>query len=385
MAVPASRSSHAVAADREKPIHSSNRPRCSGPLRRHAGRSCPADAGQGNQEGTLQRVPAGARGFPENCSRWKVLGRPIAYLQLTWSRDRVESSGADVGSPDSDQSKMHYALWARMRACLAKASASATCASATYATAVWVFIALFACASFGTALGIATVGKAADESEGIPIAKNLAAMLSAGLIVISNNQTLIDNPDIGDKGLDGKSVLEQVQKLFRETTGTDPSTIDPNRRHGRLLRVEMDAIVEVMNAHQRELNQRGIGFKGFVPSTFGRLVAETFNRGAQGDAELKMTAPMELVRNRKARPDQWESFVIREKFTSPTWPKGEPYAAVAESKGRPAFRVAVPEYYTASCLACHGGPEGQIDITGYPKEGRHEGDLGGIYSITLYR
>src|SRR5262249_22204868 len=126
-------------------------------------------------------------------------------------------------------------------------------------------------------------------------------------------------------------------------------------------------------------------FKGFVPSTFGRLVAETFNRGAQGDAELKMTAPMELVRNRKARPDQWESFVIREKFTSPTWPKGEPYAAVAESKGRPAFRVAVPEYYTASCLACHGGPEGQIDITGYPKEGRHEGDLGGIYSITLYR
>jgi Protein of unknown function (DUF3365) len=262
-----------------------------------------------------------------------------------------------------------------MPAYLAKAIASAS----------WAFIALFACASFGIALSIATVGKAADESEGIAIAKSLAAMLSAGLIVISNNQALIDNPDIGDKGLDGKSVLEQAQKIFRETTGTDPSTIDPSRRHGRLLRVEMDAIVEVMTAHQRELNQRGIGFKGFVPSTFGRLVVEAFNRGARGDAEMKMSAPLEIVRNRKARPDRWESYVIREKLTSATWPKGESYAAVAENKGRPAFRVAVPEYYSASCLACHGKPEGQIDITGYPKEGRNEGDLGGVYSVTLYR
>ena len=61
-------------------------------------------------------------------------------------------------------------------------------------------------------------------------------MLSAGLIVISNNQELIDNPEIGDKGLDGKSVLEQAQKIFRETTGTDPLKIDPGSRHGRLMR-----------------------------------------------------------------------------------------------------------------------------------------------------
>jgi len=270
---------------------------------------------------------------------------------------------------------MHDPLWARMPAYLAKSIASAT----------WAFIALFACASFGIALSIASLGKAADESEGVAIAKSVAAMMSAGLIVISNNQALIDNPDVGDKGLDGKSVLEQVLKLFREATGSDPSKIDPSSRHGRLLRVQMDGIVEVMNTHQRELNQRGVGFKGFVPSTFGRLVVEAFNRGAQGDAELKMTAPLDIVRNRKARPDSWESSVIREKFTSATWPKGQSYAAVADSKGRAAFRVAVPEYYSASCLACHGKPEGQIDITGYPKEGRNEGDLGGVYSLTLYR
>jgi hypothetical protein len=44
----------------------------------------------------------------------------------------------------------------------------------------------------------------------------------------------------------------------------------------------------------------------------------------------------------------------------------------------------VPEYYAASCLACHGSPKGEMDITGYPKEGRSVDDLGGIISITLY-
>ena len=268
---------------------------------------------------------------------------------------------------------MHNALRARNPAFLATAIASVTSA----------LIVLFACASFSIAQS--TVGKAVDESEGVAVAKTVAAMLSAGLIVISNNQDLINNPDIGDKGFDGKSVLDQVQKLLRDPAGSDPSKIDPKSRHGRLVRVQMDAIVEVMTAHQRELNQRGIGFKGFVPSTFGRLVVEAFNRGAQGDAELKMTAPSDIVRRRKARPDKWENFVIREKLTSKTWPKGQVYAEAAESKGRPAFRVAVPEYYSASCLACHGKPEGQIDITGYPKEGRDEGDLGGVYSLTLYR
>jgi Protein of unknown function (DUF3365) len=264
---------------------------------------------------------------------------------------------------------------ARMPAHLAKAITSIT----------WAVIALLACASFGTAVSVATVSKAADDSEDTVIANSLAAMLSAGLNVISRNQDLIDNPDIEDKGFDGKSVLAQAQQLFQETTGSNPLNTDPSHRHGRLLRVEMDAIVEVMNAHQRELNQRGIGFKGFIPATFGRLITESFARGAEGDAELKITAPLQFIRNRKARPDNWEAYVIREKLMSASWPKGEFYAAVAENKGRPAFRVAVPEYYEASCLSCHGGPKGQIDITGYPKEGRNEGDLGGVISITLYR
>lgn len=53
--------------------------------------------------------------------------------------------------------------------------------------------------------------------------------------------------------------------------------------------------------------------------------------------------------------------------------------------GKSAYRVLVPEYYSAGCLACHGEPAGEIDITGYPKEGGREGDLGGVISISIFR
>jgi hypothetical protein len=253
---------------------------------------------------------------------------------------------------------------------------------------VFASITILVWAIFAIAVSLSVTGTAADEDEDAKdteIAKSLAAMLSAGLTVISRNQDLIDSPDLEDKGLDGQTVLAQTREVYQETTGSDPSKIDPSSRPAHLLGVEMNTIVEVMNAHQRELNQRGVGFKGFIPATFGRLVTESFNKGAAGEAEIKITAPPEFIRNRKARPDNWEGTVIREKLLSASWPKGQFYAAVADSKGRAAFRVAVPEYYSASCLSCHGNPKGEIDVTGYPKEGRSEGDLGGVISITLYR
>jgi len=243
--------------------------------------------------------------------------------------------------------------------------------------------ALVVCAAIS--LGSFSVIGAASDDEDKVIADSLAAMLQASRTVISRNQERINNPDIGDKGLDGKTVLDQSVKIYQEATKTDPLKVDPSSRHGRLLRAQMDAIVEVMDSNQKTINQPGVGFKAFIPATFGRLVNESFAKRAAGDAEMKVTAPIDLIRNRKARPDQWEDEVIRDKLLAPNWPKGQLFAAVASSNGRPAFRVAVPEYYAASCLSCHGGPKGQIDVTGYPKEGGKEGDLGGVISITLYR
>jgi uncharacterized protein DUF3365 len=230
-----------------------------------------------------------------------------------------------------------------------------------------------------------SVIQAASDDEDKAVANSLADMLRAGRTVISRNQDRINNPDLGDKGLDGKTVLEQALKIYHENTKSDPLQIDPSSRHGRLLRAQMDAIVEVMDSNQKLINQPGVGFKAFIPATFGRLVNESFAKRVGSEAQMKVTAPLDLVRNRKSRPDEWETEVIRDKLLTASWPKGQLFATVATSRGRPAFRVAVPEYYAASCLSCHGGPKGQIDVTGYPKEGANEGDLGGVVSITLYR
>jgi hypothetical protein len=232
----------------------------------------------------------------------------------------------------------------------------------------------------GTA--VAAPQPAADDPK---IAKSLAEMLRDARTVVSDKQDLINNPDIADKGLTGKVVLDEAVRLFKSHMGFDPNAVDPKTRHGRLLRAMMDSIVEVIDANQETINARGIGFKGFIPAVFGRLVGEAFARNADGEAEIKVTAPAELVRNRKARPDSWEESIIKAKLLAPDWPRGDPYSAMAEARGRPAYRVMVPEYYAASCLACHGSPRGEMDITGYPKEGGREGDLGAVISITLYR
>ena len=60
------------------------------------------------------------------------------------------------------------------------------------------------------------------------------------------------------------------------------------------------------------IDVEGVGFKGFIPATFARLVNERFGEKVGDQAKMKVTAPKELVRNRKALPDQWEQQVIEQ-------------------------------------------------------------------------
>lgn len=244
---------------------------------------------------------------------------------------------------------------------------------------------------FAVALGLLVFGLASERplaagaEEDTRIALSLAKLLQAARAVISANQSLINDPNIGDKGLTGDVVLTAALENYKKATNVDPVSIDPKSREGRLLGAEMEAIKEVTDESQDFINKKGIGFKAFIPAVFGRLVTERLKEKIGDKAEIKVTAPPQLVRNRKARPDEWELAVIKEKLLSADWPRGEIHAELHPSKGRDAFRVMVPEYYAASCLSCHGGPKGEIDVTGYPKEGAKEGDLGGVISITLYR
>jgi Protein of unknown function (DUF3365) len=239
-------------------------------------------------------------------------------------------------------------------------------------------------AAIGLQLAVGS-GPALATSEEEETALNLANMLRAARAVISAKQDLINDPAIGDKGLTGDAVLAETVARFEQRTGIDPAAVDPESPMGELFQAQMAAIEEVMAEAQESINQPDVGFKGFVPAIFARMVNERFKAKVGDRAEIKVTAPAILVRNRMALPDDWESQHIESQLSAPDWPEGQVFSTAAQSDGQEAFRVLVPEYYTAGCLTCHGEPQGEIDVTGYPKEGGKLGDLGGVISITLFR
>ena len=234
-------------------------------------------------------------------------------------------------------------------------------------------------------LPLATASRAGPAADDQATGERLAALLRAARSVISNHQDLINDPSVGDKHLTSERVLDETEALFEKRQSEPPLTGDVSERDRRLIEAEIASIREVVDENQSLINSEGMGFKGFIPAVFARLVNERFAEKAGTEAIVKVTAPPDLVRNRKARPDGWERGVIADHLLKPDWPKGQPFVAMAEHSGREAFRMLIPEYYSASCLSCHGQPKGELDVTGYPKEGGAEGDLAGAISITLFQ
>lgn len=219
----------------------------------------------------------------------------------------------------------------------------------------------------------------ADEGQ------RLASLLRVGRGVISSNQELINDPAIGDKGLNSAAFMKAVEDKYVELTGALPleDGLTPEQRI--LTEAQLASMAEIIDENQELINTKGMGFKGFIPAVFARLVNERFVEKQGAIAKVKVTAPPQLVRNRKARPDDWEAAVLQDKFASPDWEKGAAFYEEVVNDGTKDFRMLIPEYYSESCLTCHGGPKGEMDVTGFPKEGGAVGDLAGAISITLKR
>ncbi len=242
----------------------------------------------------------------------------------------------------------------------------------------FIFAALFGCT-------LVLPSAAAEEAADVATGTRLAELLRAARSVLSNYQSVINDPALGDKHLDGARFTAEATALYAKRTGGQLIPDDLAERDRKLLQAQIEAMREVIDEQQDDINRPGIGFKGFVPAVFARLMNEKFTAKMGNEALVRVTAPEVLVRNRKSLPDAWETRVINEVFSDPKRPKGEAYTEMTEVNGRPAFRMLLPEYYTDSCLSCHGTPKGEIDITGYPKEGGKAGDLGGAISIVLFK
>jgi hypothetical protein len=234
------------------------------------------------------------------------------------------------------------------------------------------FLIVSCCAATLSAANL--LGATAQETA----AQEIATLFRAARAVLSDNQALINDPEKGDKGLSPAVAVEKTKANFAAGTGKPVNDSDPN------LKAMLEAVAAVMTDAQPLINEKGKGFKGFLPAVFARQVAERTNEKLSGKVFIKLTAPKEYLRNRSNRPDEWENNVLENKFRSATWTKGAMFGESGEHKGRKGYRLALPEYYGQSCLSCHGGPKGERDITGGLKEGALLDALGGAVIVVVY-
>ncbi len=213
------------------------------------------------------------------------------------------------------------------------------------------------------------------------VSEELTSLYRAARKVISVNQGHINKEDIGDKGLSGETVTAMALENYSQATGK--ALVMDNLTSAQ--KAMLSAVREVMDENQDLINEKGVGFKGFLPAIFARQLATNFNGKMSGKMKIKLTAPKSYVRNRSNRPDKWEHNIIENMFKKSDYPKGKPFSEQSEVKGKSAYRFILPEYYGQSCLACHGEPKGERDISGGKKEGGVLGELGGAISIIIYQ
>lgn len=220
--------------------------------------------------------------------------------------------------------------------------------------------------------------RAADISQD-DLANELTVLMRSARLVISNNQELINDASKGDKGLAPDKVVAQAKENYKKAAGKELTKAPDGSQLARAQKAMFAAIAEVMTKNQALINEKGKGFKGFLPAVFARQVAESFSAKMNGEITLKLTAPKELIRNRLNRPDDWEHSTFVQQFKNPSYAKGQPYSQVVGGT----YRFMIPEYFGATCLQCHGEPKGEKDITGGLKEGLKLGDLAGAISLTI--
>ena len=210
----------------------------------------------------------------------------------------------------------------------------------------------------------------------------LAILFDSGRIVVGMNQDLINDASKGDKGFTSAVFEKQVLTVFENRTGINLS--NSSEKVPVMARPLLDRLMEeskkTINSYQTPINIPGIRYKGLIPATFGTETASRFQ--AWSGIYLRQVAPEKYLRNTKNKPDTYEAAVLKSLAEqASTSAESQPNWEVTDSGQT--LRLMLPLYYSKACLDCHGEPKGQRDISGYPREGGKEGELGGAISVKL--
>ncbi|HXH86779.1 MAG TPA: DUF3365 domain-containing protein [Nitrospira sp.] len=223
----------------------------------------------------------------------------------------------------------------------------------------------------------------ADELE--ETGRLLAVLLDAGRVAIGHNQPLLNDPLRGDKGFTPDVFAQQMLAVFKDRTGHDLTDLArasvPEMAKPLLARL-VEESKKTVASYQSVINVAGIKYKGLIPATFGTETSNRFH--AWSRVYLKQTAPDHLIRNPKNKPDEFEASIMQ-KMSDPSFPRGNEQVVTEVDADGKSVRVLLPLFYGKDCLSCHGTPKGERDVTGYPREGAKEGELGGAISVKIPR
>ena len=240
----------------------------------------------------------------------------------------------------------------------------------------WAFL-LLILSSFAT--------HALANSDYTETARLLAILLDSGRMTVAANQSLINDAGIGHKGFTVEVFETQLFATFKQRTGIDISSLK-SAAVPEMAKPLLDRLLEesrkTIASYQSVINIQGIAYKGLIPATFGTETATRFN--AWSGMYMKQIAPVRLLRNPRNKPDDFETAALEKIAQSHYHQNGETIVSEVMDGGK-SVRILLPLFYDKACLICHGEPRGQRDISGYPKEGAKEGDLGGAISVKIDR
>lgn len=252
----------------------------------------------------------------------------------------------------------------------------------------WVIVSLSIFAIVGWAGSESAWTKDRQPESGVPLqtilelettARLLAILLDSGRNVINEYQVLPDEQEKTEKVFTPELFERQLQEVFRSRSGTDLSDLEvarvPARAKKLLKELALVSIQVVAEAHP-EINRRDGGVKEFIPAIYGARVAARFTERTH--VRLKQTAL--APRNALNAPDMIERAAL-EAFADPSYPLEKVISEVTAESG--SLRLMFPLYMTRTCLDCHGDPKGELDRTGYPREGLRLGQNAGAISVVI--
>ncbi len=149
----------------------------------------------------------------------------------------------------------------------------------------------------------------------------------------------------------------------------------------RVLEQSVQATWDFIDYEQDNINYDADGsynFKGLYCSLVGKSVGKLFTLSTDSRYVLRYTRLD--PRNALDEPDDFERAALESFYDTGA---SEYYGLAKSESGVEEFRYVGAIYLKDSCLTCHGGPAGELDVTGFVKEGLETGDIGGAVSIVI--